>query len=64
MVTRVASLTDKAGTQLKEAIFKISPARRLRVAMRKNSNQNKMEEADSGQPKAKKKKTEKGYEKR
>ena len=38
--------------------------RRLRVAGRKNSKQNKMEEADSGQPKAKKKKTEKGNEKR
>ena len=38
--------------------------RRLRVAGRKNSKQNKMEDADSGQPKAKKKKTEKGNEKR
>ena len=37
---------------------------RLRVAVRKNSKQNKMEEADSGQPKAKKKKTKKGNEKR
>ena len=44
--------------------FFISPSRRLRVAGRKNSKQNKMEDADSGQPKPKKKKTEKGNEKR
>ena len=45
-------------------MFQISPARRLRVAEHKNSKQNKMKDTNSGQPKAKKKKTEKGSEKR
>jgi len=57
----VGSLTDKAGTQLKDTRFLKFPLRVDYGSLNaKNSKQNKMENADSDQPKAKKKNTKKG----